>query len=422
MGASTGPRQTTKGNLIFSIDAADFPNSAMPLGCGDFNGSTQGMRSNIDGTVLEFVNGLKLSGRDYYTAIAIDYPESSYGGDAASRDGITPGYNVRSGGKIFDYGRALNYAVWDNLTAAWVKFTVYDTYAYTSEVDRFVTEYAQAVAAYPNAVHVVAGSHRDSNHNEAQYNILRDLGAPSNVNSIIGFSAPEWILVGKPGLGPGKAYGWVFQNYPTNPDQVAHINFGIPIKNTRGTLEFDGSNDYLPLASNPQAGLSSASYEFVCKPYSIPSGNYYQLYIQEASTWIALYNTNGITFFGIDLNNGSGWFDNSGGWSTGARSSLSISANKYYHVMYTWEGGKVIVYVNGSAQNGTGTSTLQASAGRQNVTTLGSGTTHRNIGSRYSGGGNNWHGTIDVVNFYNRALSLQEVYAQYLNYRTRFNL
>jgi len=423
MGTSAGPRQTTKGNLIFSIDSADFPNSAMPLGGGDFNGSNQGMRSNIDGTILQFVNGLRLTGRDFYTAFAIDYPEGNFGGDAANRQGITPGYNVRAGSKIYGFGRALHYAVWDNVTAAWVLFETYDSYIGTGPVDNFVTRYNQMIKDYPNAIHVVAGSHRDSYHTEAQYTILRDLGAPSNINSIIGFSSPEWILVGKPGLGAGRAYGWVFQNYPTNPDQVAHINFGIPTKGARSTLEFDGSNDYLPLASNLQAGFSAASYEFVCKPYSLPgSGNYHQLYIQEGSTWLALYNNGGTVAFGTDLGNASGWFDNNGGFSTGARSTLSISANQYYHVVYTWEGAVVKVYVNGAIQNGSGTSTLQASNGRQNVTTLGSGTTHRNIGSRYSGGGNNWHGTIDVVNFYNRGLSAAEVTEQYSKYRTRFNI
>lgn len=421
MGNRTGPRQTTKGNLIFAIDAADFPNSAMPLGGGDTNGVTQGMRSNVNGLILQFINGLKIEGRDFYTAFAIDYPEGSYGGDAAGRDGITPGYNVRSGDKTFDFSRALNYAVWDRISETWVWFAIYDSYVGTAAVDSFVTKYNQMIKDYPSAIHVVAGSHRDSYHTEAQYNILRDLGAPNNVNSIIGFSSPEWILVGKPGLSPGNAYGWAFQNYPTNSSQVAHLNFSIPRRGVRQRLEFDGSNDYLPLASNLQSGFSSATYEYVCNPYSLPgSGNYHQLYIQEASTWNALYNIGGTVFFGIDLNNGSGWFDTSGGWTTGARTTATITANRYYHVVYTWEGAVVKVYLNGALQSTV--STLQAGNGRQNVTTLGGGTSPLNIGSRANGGGNNWHGAIDVVNFYNRSLSAAEVTEQYNNYRTRFNL
>jgi hypothetical protein len=419
MGTSAGPRQTTKGNLIFAIDSADFPNSAMPLGGGDTNGVTQGMRSNVNGLILQFTNGLKIEGRDYYTAFAIDYPEGNYGGDAANRQGITPGYNVRSGGKVYGFGRALHYAVWDRITEAWVLFETYDSYVGTGPVDNFVTRYNQMIADYPNAIHVVAGLHRDSYHTEAQYTILRDLGAPSNVDSIIGFSSPEWILVGKPRLRPGNAYGWAFQNYTTNPDQVAHLNFSIPRQGVRTRLEFDGSNDYLPLATNLQSGFAAASYEFVCNPYSLPgSGVVRQLYIQENSTWLALYNNGGTVAFGVDLNNGSGWFDNNGGFNTGARTTATITANQYYHVMYTWEGAVVKVYLNGVLQSTT--STLQAANGRQNVTTLGGGTTHRNIGSRSSGAGDNWYGTIDVVNFYNRGLSATEVTEQYNNYRKRF--
>jgi hypothetical protein len=127
----------------------------------------------------------------------------------------------------------------------------------TAAVDTFVSEYATAVATYPDAVHIVAGSHRDSYHTSAQYAILRDLGAPSNVDSIIGFSSPEWILVGKPGLGAGNAYGWAFQNYSTNPDQVAHLNFGLPIYGGTGNyLEFDGSDDYIAVSDNSNLDLS----------------------------------------------------------------------------------------------------------------------------------------------------------------------
>lgn len=421
MGSSSGPRNSSKGSLIFAIDANDFPNSAMPLGGGDSNGIAQGMRSNIDGLILQFTNGLKIEGRDYYTAFAIDYPENIYGGDAANRQGITPGFNVRSGGMIYGFGRALHYAVWDLLTEAWVLFETYDSYIGTGPVDNFVTRYNQMIISYPNAIHLVAGSHRDGHHTEPQFTILRDLGAPNNINSIIGFSSPEWILVGKPGLRPGNAYGFAFQNYTTNPDQVAHLNFSIPRRGIKTRLQFDGSNDYLPLASNLQSGFTAASYEFVCMPSSLPgTGNYHQLYIQENSTWIALYNPGGTTAFGLDLGNGAGWFDNNGGFNTGARTTATISANQYYHVIYTWEGATAKIYLNGVLQSTT--STLQAANGRQNVTTLGGGSTPRNIGSRGNGGSNNWVGNIDVVNFYNRALLATEVSYQYNTYKTRFGI
>lgn len=190
---------------------------------------------------------------------------------------------------------------------------------------------------------------------------------------------------------------------------------------SNGQIVFDGTDDYLNLNTNIQSGFIAATYEFVCRPTSLPgSGNYHQLYIQENSTWIALYNVGGTPFFGIDLGNGNGWFDNNGGNNTGARTTSTISANTWYHLVYTWESGIVRVYLNGVLQSTT--STAQAVNGRQNVMTLGAGNTARNIGSRSNGSANNWIGNIPVVKFYNRGLTQAEVTNNYNEYKTRFNL
>jgi len=188
---------------------------------------------------------------------------------------------------------------------------------------------------------------------------------------------------------------------------VANVSF-----DSAGALTFDGTNDYIPLSTNLQSGFTRATYEFICKPTSLPS-SYNQLYIQEASTWIALYNYGGQTFFGIDLHNGSNWFDGNGGNTTGARTTSTITANTYYHVLYSWNGSTVSVYLNGN---------LEATVSTGSVNTLSSGTTHRGIGSRYSGGGHNWAGLIDVVKFYNRALTAAEVSQNFKAYKKRFNL
>jgi hypothetical protein len=202
-------------------------------------------------------------------------------------------------------------------------------------------------------------------------------------------------------------------------DRVTTIDLSNVSFNTTGNMIFDGTDDYIDLPQNIQSGFTQASYMFVCRPSSLPSGTYRQLYIQEASTWIALYNFGGATFFGIDLHNGSGWFDNNGGFNTGARTTSTLVADRYYHVAYSWNGSNVSVYLNGSLE--ASVSTLQASNGRQNVTTLGAGTTPRNIGSRASGGANNWVGEINAIMMYNRAISAIEVGQAYNAYRARFN-
>jgi hypothetical protein len=402
MPSSSGFRNTAKDSLVYAMDTYDTGNCVTPLGCGGFNGSTQGIKNILTGATALFQNGLRISNRDFYTAFAIDYPEGSYGGDAANRQGITPGYNVRSGGKIFGYGRALHHSIWDNNSQSWVVHNTYDTYAYSSAVDDFVNNYNNYIKAYPNAVHVVAGSHRDSNHNSNQYTILRDLGAPSNVDSIIGFSSPEWILVGKPGLGAGNAYGWAFQNYSTNPDQVAHMNFSVSPKSL-GILSFDGTDDYFELPTS-----------------AIPTG--YLITIELVTKGINSYPNSSIIAGGTggnqDLNIHLPWGDGNLYWDCGRpfnRVYKAVSASELtgvHHWVFTKNAstGIMNIYLDGSlwATNTGQTSTIP-SMGEVNL-------------GRYTNGSTRayyYNASLSVLNIYNKDLSPSEVLRNYNSYKRR---
>jgi hypothetical protein len=402
MPSSSGFRNTAKDSLVYAMDTYDTGNCVTPLGCGGFNNSTQGIKNILTGTTALFQNGLRISNRDFYTAFAIDYPEGSYGGDAASRQGITPGYNVRSGGKIFGYGRALHHSIWDNDSQSWVIHNTYDTYAYSSAVDDFVNNYNNYIKAYPNAVHVVAGSHRDSNHNSNQYTILRDLGAPSNVDSIIGFSSPEWILVGKPGLGAGNAYGWVFQNYSTNPDQVAHMNFSVNTKSL-GIISFDGTDDYFDLPTS-----------------AIPTG--YLITIEIVTKGINSYPNSSIIAGGTggnqDLNIHLPWGDGNLYWDVGRpfnRIYKAVSPSELtglHHWVFTKNAstGIMNIYLDGNLWHTGGgqTSTIPA----MGVVNLG----RYNIGN---GGLYYYNASLSVLNIYNKDLSSSEVLRNYNSYKRR---
>ena len=402
MPSSSGFRNTAKDSLVYAMDTYDTGNCVTPLGCGGFNGSTQGIKNILTGATALFQNGLRISNRDFYTAFAIDYPEGSYGGDAANRQGITPGYNVRSGGKIFGYGRALHHSIWNDDSQSWVVHNTYDTYAYTSEVDAFVNNYNSYKITYPNAVHVIAGSHRDSNHNSNQYTILRDLGAPSNVDSIIGFSSPEWILVGKPGLGAGNAYGWSFQNYSTNPDQVAHMNFSVNTKSL-GIISFDGTDDYFDLPTS-----------------AIPTG--YLITIELVTKGINSYPNSSIIAGGTsgnqDLNIHLPWGDGNLYWDCGRpfnRVYKAVSASELtgvHHWVFTKNAstGIMNIYLDGSlwATNTGQTSTIPA-MGEVNL-------------GRYTNGSTRayyYNASLSVLNIYNKDLSPSEVLRNYNNYKRR---
>ena len=400
MPLSSGPKSSAKDSLVFAMDTYDTSNCVTPLGCGGFNNSTQGIKNILNGTTALFQNGLKISNRDFYTAFAIDYPEGSYGGDAANRQGITPGYNVRSGGKIFGYGRALHHSIWDNNSQSWVVHNTYDTYAYSSAVDDFVNNYNNYIKAYPNAVHVVAGSHRDSNHNSNQYTILRDLGAPSNVDSIIGFSSPEWILVGKPGLGAGNAYGWAFQNYSTNPDYVAHMNFSVT-PNRPGILNFDGTDDYLNISHTSAIAPSTGyiSVEAIFRASSVGSENGSIIYNKENE---------------YEMSAGGGYISYAfrPNWAWVGRTAFNT--NQWYHTMLTYDQSYQRLYVNGVE---TYSASLGGAIGNSYSNDL-------RIGARGAPGAayGFFNGDIPVVNIYNRGLTSTEVVNNYKQYKTRFNL
>lgn len=408
MGVFSGPDVSESG-LIFAIDSAN-QRCVSPLGCTGFNNAPQLIRNLISRSdVINSYNGVKLGNLSYYTVFAIDYPEGNFGGDAATRDGITPGYNVRSGAFTFDFGRALNYAVYNNPTQSWVKTTVYDTYAYTTEVDRFVSEYATTIATYPDAIHIVSGSHRDSNHSTAQYAILRDLGAPSNVDSIIGFSSPEWILVGKPGLGAGNAYGWVFQNYSTNPDQVAHLNFGLPIYGTTNNyLEFDGVDDFITTANTTISGNQTFSvWAMVTGGPSSPAG----ILTQHNYASTANFGINHVS--GNKLAPSIGYTNNTREYDNKI-TNFTITNNVIFNavLVYNSSENKIYWYINGQLDS---SYTLPATPKSTNYPIC--------LG-RWDAGYNAYYfnGRVYSGNIHNRALSGSEIQQNFNALRGRFGI
>jgi hypothetical protein len=384
--------------LVFALDVAN-RKCISPLGCTGFNNAPQLVKNLVSRSdTIDSYNGVKLGNLSYYTVFAIDYPEGSFGGSAAGRDGITPGYNVTSGTKTFDFGRALNYAVYNNPTQSWVKTTVYDSYVGTAAVNTFVSEYATAVATYPDAIHIVAGSHRDSYHTAAQYAILRDLGAPSNVDSIIGFSSPEWILVGKPGLGAGNAYGWVFQNYTTDPTRVAHLNFGLPIYGGTGNyLEFDGTDDYIQLPNSLGYSTEVSAFAWFRSTGS-PVGGYHIIYGgQELEISIPTsgeIRTGVVTNARYVSNHGSGLVD--GNW---------------HQVGFTFSGTTKTSYIDGVSVG------TQTTAGA-----LTSSFSNRTMGRFGNSTAYYLNGDISIAQIYNRALTAAEIQQNFNATRSRFGI
>ena len=407
MGTAVGPNIVEDG-LVFCIDASGRKGTS-PLGNSLFNGASS-LVNNLVGSKenVSALNGTHIGGLDFYTIFAIDYPENSFGGDAAGREGITPGLNVRSGTKTFDYGRALHYSIYDNVTQTFVKHTRYDSYVGTAAADTFVSEYSSSINTYTDATHIVAGSHRDGYHTTAQYEILRDLGAPSNVDSIIGFSSPEWILVGKPGLGAGNAYGWVFQNYTTDSTKVAHLNVGLPIyKNTENYFAFDGTDDNLD--ADLQLNYGNFSVEMIARWNSLSD-----LFCAGSGT--AGAGLTGGTNFNAHMTS-SGFYVRSyapvggpAGWNTSSTVSSTSSTNTTYHITVVNIDTVWYFYKNG---------TLVGSVDA--LYTPNSASTRVGIFRNHVQSAGN-AGKVYAFKIYNKELTAGEIKQNYNAYKNRFDI
>jgi hypothetical protein len=417
----TGPKITRDG-LILHLDPSN-PRGISPLGNNLFNGAPELIKNLVSPSdVVQSINGVYIDGLTYYTAFAIDYPENTYGGDAASRQGITPGLNVRSGNKLYDGSRALHLWVYDNQSNSWLSSSFfnglrlsghcYDSFtgyaSWQQEVAQFVTDYNNIKSIYPNATYIVMGSHRDSGHTTDKINILLDLGAPSNVSSLLD-GDPEWILVGKPGLGPGNAYGWAFENYSTDPTRVAHLNFGLPIYGSSGNyLLFDGSNDVVTVED-------SSKYKLVGdKTLAL------WVYMGADSSGCGIAGKSNNSVAGMAL--GYGW--NGNGFMALAWNSsntpalskdLSRDISKWVYLVATQNGNTRYIYAvdGGGIRSNTSTSGTHTWDNTVPVTIGNSG-----VGSSFAPGGTR----VSNVMIYNRSLTESEVLQNFNATRGRFRI
>jgi len=412
--ATAGGPNIARSGLVFAIDSAS-PSSISPLGCTGFSGAPQLVKNLITRTdSISSLNDVRLTGVDFYTAVGISYPEGSYGGDIAGRQGITPGYNVRSGSKTYDASRALHLWVWNNDTQAWVAdsyFTglrlnghCYDNWAgaetgWQSELNKFNSDFNTINNAFPNCTFIVAGSHAAQNYDTPTINNLISLGAPSSTVSSWTNNAAwrEFVLVGKPGLGSGNAYGWVFENYPTNSTEVAHLNFRLPVEKITN-LQFDGTDDYIDTGKTAsQLGIYDADY--TCSAWVYPTSL-----------------SSDRTMFGTDqtaLRQGMHLVFRSGsiyqGHYASDFSAGSVDVNNWYHITYTYvkSSGTATIYKNGVSQ---GSGTISSFIGTTNI-----------LLGRWAGG-YNFSGNGASYYIWNRALSSTEVTQNFNAQRSRFGI
>ena len=128
MSVTGGPNLVTSG-LIFSMDAANIK-STNPASATKVTGAKQLVRDllKFGGETITTDVNLKLTGPSYFTAVAIDYPESSLGGALVGRNGITPGFYDLSATKTYESSRALHLWAWNNDTGSWIADSYFSGY------------------------------------------------------------------------------------------------------------------------------------------------------------------------------------------------------------------------------------------------------------------------------------------------------
>ena len=424
MSVKGGPNFVTD-KLVFCVDP--FNDKGTPnIGCGAYN-SDKKIYDLIGRALNTSFGNVLLSNRTFYTAFGISYPESSYGGDAASRNGLTQGFNVRSGSKTFDSSRSLHMWVWNNDTGGWVADSYfhglrlsghcYDNYAgaetgWQNEINYFNSDYAQIKSTFPNATFIITGSHACQCFDSTAVANLISLGAPSaTVSSWTDNSAwREFVLVGKPGLGDSQYYGWAYENYTTNPTLVGHLNFGLPVT-ANGNFTFTGSES---LAFGALTGdFTNFTVSVWFKSTSV--ANYRNVIDCQWSNYGATGNvgprleqsTGGATVWiisGDAANNG-----NYNGYSVG-----TLSANTWYNAVITRVPGSVYTYLNGTAVV-SNSSNSQGFVNSMNNVNLGRGF-HLGGSERY------FTGEISAVYIYNEALSGAQVRQNFNAQKSRYGL
>lgn len=206
-----------------------------------YTGKTAKIKNLVDNTYINLANENYVTGKTYYTLYGLTYPESSYG----SRDGITPGINNTTAGKLYDCSRDLNYFVYDDvegwLPTSWfngerIDGHCYDTYdGQPAQHGTFQADFQSIHLNYPNATHIVIGSHAaERNDNDAAtLAILQSIGLP---DSHIGVARPEYILVGK--VNKPSTWEYVRENVSS---ASATMNLGLPLSVSGAVgLNFDG--------------------------------------------------------------------------------------------------------------------------------------------------------------------------------------
>lgn len=415
MGVSSGPKIVRSG-LTFAIDSGASIRGFSRNGTAGLNNTSNSIKDLISKVEMDLSTTSYLEGVDLYTLYGITYPESNY--TPANRDGITSGFNNISSGLLYGASRSLNYYVYSDDQSTWVPdsffnglrvsghcYDLYSSYA-ANESLLFLADYEVIKQNYPNATHILVGSHACDNFNVTGIReTFVDLGAPKEVLTWPN-GRKEFVLVGKPGLGAGNAYGWAYENESSGA--VAHLNSAIPYENPLGNTSFDGSDDYIDIGSDIMISPNNKGWtaEYVFNTDSASTLQHFNSAEADDfnANWLALLSSKMAV-----------WNVSPGYWRYG---STVFQSNTWYHIAFVQDPGgtNMRFYVNGVAEGGDHVGNSWTASYSSLKTRYIGRYEHAGGYSRY------FNGEIPVVKFYKDALSSDEIKQNYNSYKKRFNI
>lgn len=415
MGVSSGPKIVRSG-LTFAIDSGASIRGFSRNGTAGLNNTSNSIKDLISKLEMDLSTTSYLEGIPLFTMYGITYPEGNY--TPANRDGITSGFNNISSGLLYGASRSLNYYVYSDDQSTWVPdsffnglrvsghcYDLYSSYA-ANESLLFLADYEVINQTYPNATHILVGSHACDNFNVTGIReTFVDLGAPKEVLTWPN-GRKEFVLVGKPGLGAGNAYGWAYENESSGA--VAHLNSAIPYENPLGNTSFDGTNDYIDIGSDIMISPNDKGWtaEYVFNTNDASALQHFNS--AEADD----FNANWLAILSNKL---AIWNVSPGYWKYG---DTVLQSNTWYHAVFVCDvgGTNYRYYINGVREGGDHVNNVWSREYSSLKT--------RYIGRyEYNGGYSRYfNGEIPVIKLYKEPLSDSEVKQNYNSYKKRFNI
>jgi hypothetical protein len=208
--------------------------------------STNAYVDAIGGRTATPTSGIFEVEKTYYTIVGLTYPEGSQAAPWAGRNGVTPGISNTSAGKLYDFSRDLNYIVFDEDTNTWVPDSYfngeringhcYDTYdGAPAQHVTFQADFDNISSNFPNATHIVVGSHAAENNDNDSGTLsrLQSIGLP---DSHIGVGRPEYVLVGK--VSRPSTWHYVRENVNS---AIGVMNVGLPLEGKPSGVRFNSN-------------------------------------------------------------------------------------------------------------------------------------------------------------------------------------